>query len=100
MRVAAGPNRRSAGRGRRRRTLRRLREISQLIETLPEDEVAVYEDEVDIHLNPKLGLDWMVCGQQKTVLTPGQNQKRYLASALDARTGKLTWVEGERKPAC
>lgn len=76
---------------------RRLREISQLIETLPQDEVAVYEDEVDIHLNPKLGLDWMVCGQQKAVLTPGQNQKRYLAGALDVRTGKLTWVEGERK---
>ncbi len=76
---------------------RRLREISKLIEMLPQDEVAVYEDEVDIHLNPKLGLDWMVCGQQKAVLTPGKNQKRYLAGALDVRTGKLTWVEGERK---
>jgi transposase len=76
---------------------RRLREIARLIETLPKDEVAVYEDEVDIHLNPKLGLDWMVSGQQKTVPTPGRNQKRYLAGALDVRTGKLTWVEGERK---
>jgi transposase len=76
---------------------RRLREIQRLIEALPKDEVAVYEDEVDIHLNPKLGFDWMVSGQQKTVLTPGRNQKRYLAGALDVRTGKLTWVEGERK---
>ena len=76
---------------------RRLRKILKLIETLPKDKVAVYEDEVDIHLNPKLGLDWMVSGQQKTVLTPGQNQKRYLAGAWDVRTGKLTWVEGERK---
>jgi transposase len=76
---------------------RRLRKISKLIETLPEDEAAVYEDEVDIHLNPKLGLDWMVSGQQKTVLTPGKNQKRHLAGAWDVRTGKLTWVEGERK---
>lgn len=76
---------------------RRLREIQQLIETLPADEVAVYEDEVDIHLNPKIGLDWMVPGQQKTILTPGQNQKRYLAGALDARTGELIWVEGLRK---
>ena len=57
----------------------------------------MYEDEVDIHLNPKIGPDWMLPGQQKTVLTPGQNQKRYLAGALDAHTGKLTWVEGERK---
>ena len=77
--------------------IRRLREIQQLVDTLPDDEVAVYEDEVDIHLNPKIGLDWMVPGQQKQVLTPGKNQKRYLAGALDARTGELLWVEGERK---
>jgi transposase len=39
----------------------------------------------------------MVRGQQKEVVTPGQNVKRYLAGALDVRTGLLTWVEGERK---
>lgn len=76
---------------------RRLREIRTLVEDLPEDEVAVYADEIDIHLNPKIGLDWMVRGQQKEVLTPGKNQKRYLAGALDARTGELIWVEGESK---
>lgn len=75
----------------------RLKEISQLIENLPEDEVAVFEDEVDIHLNPKIGRDWMVPGQQKQVLTPGKNEKRYLAGALDARTGELLWVAGEKK---
>jgi transposase len=76
---------------------RRLQEIQRLIDTLPDDEVAVYEDEVDIHLNPKIGLDWMVPGQQKQLLTPGKNQKRYLAGALDARTGELIWIEGPRK---
>jgi transposase len=76
---------------------RRLRAIQGLVAQLPADEVAVYEDEVDIHLNPKIGLDWMVRGQQKEVRTPGQNQKRYLAGAQDARTGELVWVEGERK---
>lgn len=76
---------------------RRLREIQALIDQLPDDEVAVYEDEVDIHLNPKIGADWMVPGQQKQVLTPGKNVKRYLAGALDVRTGELVWVEGERK---
>jgi transposase len=75
----------------------RLREIEQLLATLPEDEVAVYEDEVDIHLNPKIGLDWMVRGQQKEVLTPGQNEKRSLAGALNVTTGELLWVEGEKK---
>lgn len=76
---------------------RRLREIARLIETLPEEEVALYEDEVDIHLNPKIGRDWMVPGQQKTVLTPGKNEKRYLAGAQDVRTGELIWVEGDKK---
>ena len=76
---------------------RRLREIQELIENLPADEVAVYEDEVDIHLNPKIGCDWMVAGQQKEVLTPGKNVKAYLAGAIDAQTKELIWVEGEKK---
>ncbi|WP_373652725.1 IS630 family transposase [Schlesneria sp. DSM 10557] len=76
---------------------RKLRQIQRLIARLPQDEVLVYVDEVDIHLNPKIGLDWMVRGQQKQVSTPGKNVKRYLAGALDSRTGELTWVEGERK---
>jgi transposase len=76
---------------------RRLRQLQNLIATLPRSEPVFYEDEVDIHLNPKIGLDWMVSGQQKEVLTPGQNQKRYLAGALDARTDRVIWAEGERK---
>jgi transposase len=76
---------------------RRLNQLQKLIATLPRRERMFYEDEVDIHLNPKIGLDWMVSGQQKEVETPGQNEKRYLAGALDVRTGVLVWVEGERK---
>jgi transposase len=76
---------------------RRLRRIRKLLEGLPEDEVAYWEDEVDVHLNPKIGLDWMVRGQQKDVDTPGQNEKRYLAGAQNYRTGELIWVEGESK---
>ena len=79
------------------RRLRRLRQIRKLIHRARRNEVVVYADEVDIHLNPKIGPDWMLCGQQKTVLTPGKNEKRYLAGALDACTGRLHWVEGERK---
>jgi len=41
---------------------RRLAEIQALLGSLPREQVAVYEDEVDIHLNPKIGLDWMVRG--------------------------------------
>ena len=76
---------------------RRLHRIRALLEALPRGHVAVYEDEVDVHLNPKIGLDWMGLGQQKEAMTPGQNQKRYLAGALEARSGRLVWVEGDRK---
>ena len=76
---------------------RRLNQLQTLIATLSRRDRLFYEDEVDIHLNPKIGLDWMVSGQQKEVETPGQNEKRYLAGALDVQTGMLVWVEGERK---
>jgi transposase len=79
------------------RKARRLKQIRQLIQGLPRHEVAVYEDEVDIHLNPKIGYDWMGYGQQKEALTPGQNVKRYRAGALDVRTGQLHYVEGQKK---
>jgi transposase len=76
---------------------RRLNAIHRQLASLPRGQMAFYEDEVDIHLNPKIGLDWMVRGQQKEVGTPGKNVKRYLAGALDAQNGRLLWVEGERK---
>jgi transposase len=79
------------------RKTRRLNELSNLSATLPCRERIFYEDEVDIHLNPKIGLDWQGHGQQKEVLTPGKNLKRYLAGALDVRSGVIIWVEGERK---
>jgi transposase len=74
-----------------------MNKIRRMLATLSKREVAVYEDEVDIHLNPKIGLDWMGRGQQKEAWTPGQNEKRYLAGAKDVRTGEIHWVEGEKK---
>jgi transposase len=79
------------------RKTRRLNVLRRLVAELPDDEVLVYMDEVDIHLNPKIGPDYMLPGTQKSVLTPGKNRKRYLAGSLDARSGKLCWLEGERK---
>jgi transposase len=79
---------------RRDRRIRRLRYL--LLHARP-GEVWVFEDEVDIHLNPKIGPDYMLPGTQKKVLTPGVNEKRYLAGASNAFTGQLTWVEGESK---
>lgn len=56
-----------------------------------------YEDEVDIHLTPKIGADWELRGQQKRVITPGQNEKYYLASALHIGAGKVSYIGGDSK---
>lgn len=72
-------------------------ELLALIAHLPRDEIVFYEDEVDIHLNQKIGWDWMPRGVQKLVVTPGKNVKRYIAGALDATRGGLVWVTGESK---
>lgn len=81
----------------RRAKNRRISLIRRLVESLPPDEAALWEDEIDLHLNPKIGLDWMLPGTQRRVLTPGKNVKRYLAGAMDATTGRLFWTSGERK---
>lgn len=67
----------------------KLAAIRQLLAELPDDETAVFEDEVDVHLNPKIGSCWMVRGRQTEVTTPGNNQKRHLAGSLHWRTGTL-----------
>lgn len=76
---------------------RRVNKIRRLIEELPRDEIAFHEDEVDIHLNPKIGRDWALPGERPLVLTPGQNRKRYVAGAMNAKTKELIWVAGEKK---
>jgi len=76
---------------------RRVREVRRLSADLPHNEVALYADEVDVHLNPKIGADWMLVGQQKVVVTPGQNVKRYVAGALDVRTHCVRWVTATHK---
>lgn len=73
-----------------------LRELRFLLRNLPPDEIAVFQDEVDINTNPKIGSMWMPRGQQAEVETPGTNQKRYLAGSLNWRTGDLIVTEGLR----
>ena len=72
----------------------RILMIRRAIGDLPPNQAAVYLDEVDIHLNPKIGPDWMNRGKQKQVMTPGQNAKRYLCGALDGGSGRLEYVAG------
>src|SRR4029450_8711532 len=49
-----------------------------------------FADELDIKLLPKVGDQWMPKGEQVEGLTPGTNEKRYLAGALDITTGTIT----------
>ena len=71
--------------------------VKTLIDSLPADEAAVWEDEADIDLNPRIGSDYMLPGTQRTVMTPGKNTKQYIAGAMDARTDRVMWVMGPRK---
>lgn len=79
------------------RKTKRMNLIHRLIDSLPPDEAAVWEDEADIDLNPKIGSDWTLRGTQRLVMTPGKNVKRYYAAAMDAATDRLTWVKSEKK---
>jgi transposase len=79
------------------RKARRLQTIWKIVDRLPAREVAYFEDEVDIHLNPRIGRDWMLPGQQKLILTPGQNRKRYLAGARALKGNELLFVSSDRK---
>ncbi len=75
----------------------KLRALRRLLAKLPADETAVFQDEVDVNLNPKIGSMWMRRGQQAEVETPGDNAKRYLAGSLSWRTGRLLVTEGAKR---
>ncbi len=66
-----------------------LERLRVLLRDLPEDETVVFQDEVDLNLNPEVGSMWMRRGAQAALVTPGDNEKNYLAGALHGRTGAL-----------
>ena len=80
-------------RGRRRI----LKEIDRLVTGASADDEVFYVDEADIDLNPRIGTTYMRRGKQLVVLTPGKNVKRYVAGALNGRTGTVVHVAAERK---
>src|SRR4029434_5174696 len=77
--------------------IERLARIRFHYENLSAHELIVFADELDIHLLPKVGAAWMPQGTQEEVMTPGKNEKHYLAGALHLATGKLLYCLGPSK---
>jgi putative transposase len=80
---------------------KKLAALRALLHGLPADETAVFMDEVDVNLNPKVGCQWMRRGQQAGVETPGNNQKRYRHRRRGERPphplGPDRWHAGSRR---
>lgn len=75
----------------------KLARIRLAYEQLRAGAALFFADELDINLLPKVGYQWMPKGEQVEVLTPGRNEKRYLAGALDLTTGLVTSCVWYRK---
>ncbi len=68
-----------------------------LLRELPADETVLFQDEVDLNLNPEVGRMWMMQGCQAELVTPGDNAKRYLDGSLHWRSGKLLATVGKKR---
>jgi putative transposase len=75
----------------------KLAGLRHTLETLGKRAILLFADELDLHLLPKVGYQWMPQGETVQVVTPGQNQKHYLAGALELRTGRIVHCTGFRK---
>lgn len=75
----------------------KLARIRLAYEQLRAGAALFFADELDINLLPKIGYQWMPKGAQVAVRTPGTNEKRYLAGALDLTTGAITHCVWYRK---
>jgi len=76
----------------------KLARIRCAFEQLRAGAALFFADELDIHLLPKVGYQWMPKGTQVEVLTPGTNEKRYLGGALDLTTGTIVLKDEEDNP--
>lgn len=75
----------------------KLAHIRFIWETLRAREALLFADELDIHLLPKTGYQWMPQGTRVEVMTPGKNEKHYLAGGWDVRTGIVHHCFAARK---
>lgn len=56
------------------------------------NEVLLFEDEMKVQLNPKVGADWMPPNKRKKLITPGQNRTAYVAATYNPRTDHMVWA--------
>jgi putative transposase len=75
----------------------KLARIRHVCETLRKRAVVLFADELDLHLLPKVGYQWMLQGTTVKRVTPGQNQKHYLAGALEPQSGRIVYCTSPRK---
>ncbi|WMV71624.1 IS630 family transposase [Xenorhabdus griffiniae] len=75
----------------------KMARINQALLQASTENPVFYEDEVDIDFNPRLGSDWCFKGQQKRLITPGKNQKYYLAGCYNAQTREIVYTGHGRK---
>jgi putative transposase len=74
-----------------------LAESRGLLEGLPDDEAAVWQDEVGVHTSPKVGRMWMSKGRQAEVATPGTNRGRHLSGSIHRGAGQVFVTEAAPK---
>jgi hypothetical protein len=77
--------------------LERLARMRCAHDNLQAHAVMVFADELDSHLLPKVGAAWRLQGTQEESMTPGKNEKYYLAGALHLATGQVLYCFGPRK---
>jgi transposase len=75
----------------------KLARIRLACERLRAGAALFFADELDLNLLPKVGSQWMPQGTQVEIMTPGTNEKRYLAGALDITTGTIAHCVWYRK---
>jgi transposase len=72
--------------------------VGLIARALASSATVLYLDECDLQLLPVIRACWMK-GPRWRVPTPGQNVKRTLFGALNARTGQMIWTPRPRKRA-
>ena len=72
--------------------------LARIARALASTATVLYLDECEVQLLPVVRAMWMK-GPRVRVPTPGQNRKRAVFGALDARTGALEYAVRERKRA-